>query len=127
MIIRGRKDAQVVGSGDCCAVFGDGIADCCRVFCNSSALHIIACLGANQETFMPKYSINVGTRAFDNVEESSRMEVRLLEVEIEFRAEFLCARKKFGQDLGFQAFGNLIIQLKLGFQNVGGRPLLGER
>lgn len=76
---------------------------------------------------MPKYGVDVGTRAFDNVEESSSMEVRLLEVKIEFRAEFLCAGKKFGQDLGFQAFGNLVIQLKLGFENVGGRPLLGER
>ena len=37
------------------------------------------------------------------------MEIWLLEVQIEFGAELLLARKKFGQYFGFQALGNLVV------------------
>lgn len=71
---------------------------------------------------MAEDGVDVGGRAFEEVEESAEMEVGLLVVEIHFPAVSLFGWEIVGKDFGFEAFGELVFEFEFAVERVGGRP-----
>ena len=126
VVIRRGEDAQVVGGRDGCAVFGNTVADGSRVSGDRSLLHIIPGFSAYEETLVSQHSVDVGGWPFQEVEESTGLEVGLLEIKIELSTFGLRAWEELREELRLQTLGELVIQLNLSVQNVGGRPYLRE-
>lgn len=126
MVVRGGKYAQVVRSRNGGAILRNRVADSRRVSGNGCFLNIITGLGADQKAFVAEHSVNVGRRTFEHIEEGTRVKVWLLEMEIKLGAEVLRLWLELGQDFSFQAFGDMVRQLKLRVKQIRGRPRLGE-
>ena len=60
------------------------------------------------------------------VDESTAVEVGLLEVEVELLALVAGVGSKVGENLSLQATGEGVIELNLGREQVGGVPRLGD-
>ena len=54
------------------------------------------------------------------------MEVGLLIVEVKLAAVGALRGQVVGEDLGFEAFGQVVFELELGVEAVGGGPCLGQ-
>jgi hypothetical protein len=52
--------------------------------------------------------------------------IGLLEVEVELSTLGLLGREVLGQDLSLETLGNVVVELELGVEGVGGGPCLGE-
>lgn len=75
---------------------------------------------------MAKDSVEVGGGALEEIEEGTGVDVGLLEVEVQLGALGLGARQILGQDLSLEALGDVVVQLELGVEGVGGSPCLGQ-
>jgi hypothetical protein len=126
VVVASGEQAQVVGGGDGCGVGGEAVANSSGVFGDGSLLDIVATLSTDEETLMAKDSIEVGRWALEQVEESTGVEVWLLEEEVDLGTLGLRAGQVLGQDLGLKALGNVVVELKLGVKSVTGGPGLGE-
>ena len=122
MIIWGRENIQIICGCDGGAILRRCVTDGGRIFRDWSFLDIITSLSANQETLMTKHSIDVGGRAFQDVEKGSGMKTWLLEMKIKLSTKFLCTWHKIRKHLGSQPFRDLVIQLKFCVENIGSRP-----
>lgn len=122
MVVCSREDAQVVGRSDRCSVCRNRVSDSKRVAGKRCLRDIIAHRSTEQETILTNNNIDVGGRALDDIEESTGVEVGLLEVEVCLCAIGLGGRQEVAQELGLQTLGNSVIELKLGIKNVGSVP-----
>ena len=126
MVVCGREDAQVVGSSDGSGVLRSGVSDGGRVVGNCGLLDIIASRSTSQETILSDDSVDVRRGTLEEVEESTAVEVGLLEVEVELCTLCLGSREEGAQDLGLQTLRNGVIQLNLGVKSVDSVPALGD-
>ncbi len=113
VVVWGRKHAQVVRSCNGSAVLRIRVSYGRWISRNTSFLHIITCLCADQESLMAEHSINIGGGASKHVKKGTRMEIRLLELEVELGIEFLRFWLELRQDFSFQAFSERVGQLEL--------------
>lgn len=118
VIVACREDSQVIGSLDRGGILLQTIPDRSRVLGDSRLLDIIACFGADKETFVSKHGVNVGGGAFEEVEEGAEVEVGLLIVEIQFPAVGLFGWKVIGEDFGFEALGELVFKFDFGIERI---------
>lgn len=86
MVVSSGENAQVVCSSDGSSVLRSGISDSSAVVGNGSLLDIITGGSTSEEAILTDNGINVGSWALEEVEESTAVEVGLLEVQVE-----LCA------------------------------------
>lgn len=126
MVVAGGEQRQVVAGGDGSRVLGNAVADGSRVLGDGGLGDIVATLGTNQEALVAEDGVEVGGGAVQEVEEGTGVQVGLLEVEVELGTLGLLGGLVLGQDLSLEALGNVVVQLKLGVQSVGGGPSLGE-
>ena len=122
VVVRRGEDTQIVGGRDGCGIFGHGIADGSRVSGDRSLLHIVPSFRAYEETLVSQDSVDVGGWALQEVEEGTGLEVGLLEVQVELGSFGLRTREELREKLGFQALGELIVQLDLSIKGIGGSP-----
>lgn len=118
VVIRSREDAQVVGSSDSSSVLRGRVSDCSRVVCDGRLLDIIASGRTSQEAILTNNSIDVGGRALQEIEKGTAVEVRLLEVQVDFCAVLLGGREEGAQELCLESLGNCVIELNLGVKRV---------
>jgi hypothetical protein len=118
VIVACREDSQVISSLDRGGILLQAVPDRSRVLCDSRLLDIVACFGADKETFVSKHGVNVGGGAFEEVEEGAEVEVGLLIVEIQFPAVGLFRWKVIGEDFGFKALGELVFEFDFGVERV---------
>ena len=86
VVVAGSEDAQVVGGGNGSAVCGSNVADGGTVTSDGSLLNIVTSRGTGKETLVANDSINVGSRALEEIEEGTTVESRLLEGKVELGA-----------------------------------------
>lgn len=126
MVVRGSENAEVVGSGDSGAVLGSSVTDSGAVGSDGSLVHVVAGAGTGEEALVANNGIDVGSRTLEEVEESTTVEVGLLEVEVELGALVTGGREEVEETLELETTGEVVGELKLGVQSVGGVPGLGE-
>lgn len=122
VVIRSSEDAQVAGRGDGSGVIRTGISNGSSVAGDGSLLNIITGGSTNQETILSDDSVNVGSWALEEIEESAAVEVGLLEVEVELCALGGGGREEVTQDLGLESLCNSVVELNLGIKSVDGVP-----
>jgi len=126
VVVASREEAQVVGSGDGSGVLGKAVANSSRVLGDGGLLDIVASLSTDEEALVAENGIEVGSGSLEEVEESTGVQVGLLEVEVQLGTLGLGAWQVLGDDFGLQTLGDVVVQLKLGLKGVGGGPCLGE-
>lgn len=126
MIVCGRENAQITCCGDGGAILGNSVAYRGGVSRDCRLLHVVACFGPNQKPFAAKDGVNVCCGALHQVEKGTSVKIRLLEVEVDLGSKVLGRWGKVCRKFGFQAFGDLIVKLELGIQNVTRGPTLGQ-
>ena len=126
VVVASGEDAQVVASGDSSSVLGNAVANGSGVLGDGSLLDVVATLSTNEEALVTEDSVEVGGRAVEEVEESTSVQVGLLEVEVESSTLGLLVGLVLGEDLSLEALGNVVVKLKLGVEGVSGGPSLGE-
>jgi hypothetical protein len=82
VVIASREKREIVVGSDSSGILGQTVANCSGVLRNGGLLDIIAGLSANQETFVSQNSVKVGGGSFQEVKESTSVQVGLLEVEV---------------------------------------------
>lgn len=126
MVVASGEQAQVVGCGDSGRVGGEAVANSSGVLGDGSLLDIVATLSTDEETLVAENSVEVGGWALEQVEESTGVEVRLLEEEVDLGTLGLRAGQILGQNLSLETLGDVVIKLKLGVEGVAGGPGLSE-
>lgn len=126
MVVAGGEERKVVASGDGSGVLGNAVTDGSRVLGDGGLVDVVTTLGTDKEAFVAENSVEVGGRAVKEVEERTSVQVGLLEVEVELGALGLLSGLVLGKDLSLEALGNVVVELELGVQSVGGGPRLGE-
>jgi len=125
VVIARGEDAQVVRRGNGCSVASLAVAGCEAVFCHGCFLDIIPTFRANQESFVAEGQVNGCDRALEEVDEGANVDVGLLVVEVELSAVGALCWHVVGDDLSLEAFGQVVFELELGIEAVGGGPCLG--
>ena len=92
MVVRGRKDAEVIGGRDGGRIFRHRVSDRGRVAGDGGLLKIVGGLGAGQETLMTDDGIQAGRRPSEEIEKSTSVKIGLLEEEVDLGALGLGAR-----------------------------------
>lgn len=126
MVVASREDAQVVASSDGSSVLGNAVANGSGVLGDGGLLDVVATLSTDKETLVAENSVEVGGRAVEEVEEGTSVQVGLLEVEVQAGTLGLLGGEVLGEDLSLQTLGNVVVELELGVEGVGGSPSLGE-
>lgn len=126
VVVRGGKDAQVVGGSDGGAVLGGGIADSSRVGGDGGLVDVVAGRGTGEEALMADDGVNVGGGALEEVKEGAAVEAGLLEEQVELGTLGGGGGEEVEETLELQALGEGVVDLELGVENVGGVPGLGE-
>ena len=126
VVVCSGEDTQVVGSSDRGDILRSRVSNSGRVVGDSSLLNIITSGSTSQETILSDDSVDVGGRTLEEIEESTSVEIGLLEVEVELCALRLGSRKEGAQDLGLQTLCNGVIQFDLGVKSIDGIPALSD-
>ena len=125
MVVAGGEDADVVGRGDGGGVDAGLVADGGLIARDGGLLHVVAGLGADEEALLAQDEVDVGDGAFEEVEEGARVEVGLLVVQVQLRGDVLVVGDEGGEELGFDARGDLVVELDFGVEGVLGVPGYG--
>ena len=126
MVVAGGENAQVVAGGDGGSVLGNAVANGSGVLSDGSLLDVVATLSTDDEALVAENSVEVGGGAAEEVEESTSVQVGLLEVEVELGTLGLLGGEVLGEDLSLETLGDVVVELELGVEGVGGGPSLGE-
>lgn len=126
VVVAGGEDGQVVGSGDGSRVLGNAVADGSGVLGDGGLLDVIATLSTDKEALVAENSVEVGGGAVEEIEESTSVHVGLLEVEVELSTLGLLSREVLGDDLSLETLGDVVVELELSVEGVGGSPGLCE-
>jgi hypothetical protein len=126
VVVAGREDGEVVAGSDGSRVLRKAVTNGSGVLGDGSLLDIVSTLSTDEETLVAKDDVKVGGRALQEVEESTGVEVGLLEVEVELGTLGLRGGQVLGEDLSLKALGDVVVELKLGVESVGSGPGLGE-
>lgn len=126
VVVRGGKDAQVVGGGDGSAVKRGSIANGGAVGGDGGLVDVVAGAGTGEEALVADDGINVGGRALEEVEESTAVEAGLLEEQVELGTLGSGGGEEVEETLELEALGEGVVNLELGVEGVGGVPGLGE-
>lgn len=125
MVIARREDAQVVRRRNGCRIASLAVAGREAVFRHGCFLDIIPTFRADQESFVAEGQVYGRDRALEEVDEGADVDVGLLVVEVELSAVGALCGHVVGEDLSFEAFGQVVFELELGIEAVGGGPCLG--
>ena len=126
VVVAGREDAQVVSSGDGGAVAGGLVADGGAVARDLGLLDVVADRGTGEETLVADESVDRGRGALGEVEEGAAVEVGLLEVQVQLDSLALGVGKEAKDTLSLEALGDVVGELELGLEGVGGVPGVGD-
>lgn len=127
VVVRSGEDAQVAVSSDGSGVLSSIVSNGSGVLGDSSLLDVIASLGTSEETIVTNDGVDVGGWALEKIEESTSVEVWLLEVEVDLSRLGLGAWEEATEELSLEALGNAVLDLDLGIKSVGGVPDLCKR
>ena len=122
MVISSREDAQVAGSSDRSSVLSGGVSNGGGVTSDGSLFNAVTGRCSNQETILADNSIDVGSWTLEEIEESTGVQVGLLEVQVELSTLSLGLWEEGTQNLGLQAFGDGVVKLDLGIESIDGIP-----
>lgn len=126
VVVRGGEEGQVVAGSDGSGVLGNAVTDGSGVLGDGGLVDVVATLSTDEEALVAEDSVEVGGRAVQQVEESTGVQVGLLEVQVELSTLGLLSGLVLGQDLSLEALGDVVVKLKLGVESVGGGPSLGQ-
>ena len=126
MVVRGGEEGQVVAGSDGSRVLGNGVTDGSRVLGDGSLVDVVATLSTDEEALVAEDSVEVGGGAVQQVEEGTGVQVGLLEVQVELGTLGLLSGLVLSEDLSLEALGDVVVELELGVEGVGGGPSLGQ-
>jgi hypothetical protein len=126
VVVAGGEEGQVVAGSDSSGVLGNAVTDGSGVLGDGSLVDIVATLSTDEEALVAENGVEVGSGAVQQVEEGTGVQVGLLEVQVELGTLGLLSGLVLGQDLSLEALGDVVVQLELGVEGVGGGPSLGE-
>lgn len=126
VVVRGGKDAEVVGGSDGGAVLGGGVANGGRVGGDGGLVDVVTSRGTGEEALVADDGVNVGGGALEEVEKGAAVEAGLLEEQVELGALGGGGGEEVEETLKLQALGEGVVDLELGVENVGSVPGLGE-
>lgn len=126
VVVAGSENAEVIGGSDGGAVSGGDVTDGGAVTGDSGPLNIITSRGTGEETLVANDGVDVGGRSLQEIEESTAVEGRLLECEVELGTLVVGGGQKLEDTLGLEALGDGVSQLDLGVEGIGRVPGLGQ-
>lgn len=126
MVVGSGEDAALVGGGNGGGVGGVGVSDGGGEGGDASLLDVVAGGGTSQETLVAKDGVDVGGGALEQVEETTEVELGLLEGEVGLGALLLGLGQEGEDTLELQALGKVVGSLNLGLERVQGVPCLGD-
>lgn len=126
VVVAGGEEGQVVAGGDGSGVLGNAVADGSGVLGDGGLVDVVTTLSTNKEALVAENGVEVGSGAVEEIEESTGVQVGLLEVQVELGALGLLGGLVLGEDLSLEALGNVVVELELGVESVGSGPSLGE-
>ena len=126
VVVCSSKDAQVVGGSDRSGVLASRVSNSSGVVGNSSLLDIVTSRSTSQETVLSNDCVNVGSWTLEEIEESTTVEVGLLEVEVELGTVGLGCWEERTQDLSLETFRDGVVELDLCVKSVDSVPCLSK-
>lgn len=126
MVVAGGEDAQVVSGGNSGAVGGGLVADGGAVAGDLGLLDVVTDGGTGEETLVADESVNGGGGALGEIEEGAAVEVGLLEVQVQLDSLALGVGEEAKDSLSLEALGDVVGELELGLEGVGGVPGVGD-
>ena len=96
------------------------------VFGDRCLLNIVATLSTNEETFMAECHVNSRNGSLEEVDERADVDIRLLVMKVELATVGALSGHVVGEDLGFEAFGEVVFKLELRVETIGRCPCLGQ-
>ena len=126
MVVAGGEKGQVVAGSDGSGVLGNAVADGSGVLGDGGLVDVVTTLSTDEEALVAENGVEVGGGAVQEIEEGTGVQVGLLEVKVELSTLGLLSGLVLGQDLSLEALGDVVVELELGVESVGGGPSLGE-
>ncbi len=126
VVVGGGEEGQVVAGSDGSRVLGNRVTDGSGVLGDGSLVDVVATLSTDQEALVAEDGVEVGSGAVQKVEEGTGVQVGLLEVQVELGSLGLLGGLVLGEDLSLEALGDVVVQLELGVEGVGGGPSLSQ-
>jgi len=126
MVIRGREGLEIVMSLDGSGVLRLGVSDCSSILCQLAIHDIISNVSSEEESLVGGDGISSEGRSLEQVEEGPRMERLLSIVQSDLGILIRQAGQERRAKLQLDAPGNLIVELDLGVERIGGGPALGQ-
>ena len=126
VVVAGGEEGQVVAGSDGSRVLGNAVTDGSGVLGDGSLVDVVATLSTDEEALVAEDGVEVGSGALQEVEEGTGVQVGLLEVEVELGTLGLLSGLVLGEDLSLEALGDVVVELELGVESIGGGPGLGE-
>ena len=126
VVIARGEDAQVVRGGDGSGVERGAVSKRSTIFRDCGLLHIVSDLTTGEVAFVSENGIEGGGGALEGVDEGAEIDVGLLVEEVEFAAVVLVFGQEGRGDLGFETLDNVVLELELCVEDVGGGPSFGK-
>jgi hypothetical protein len=128
LVVRSSDEAEVVGGSQSTRVGGGLVTESSGVAGDGGLLDVVASLSTGKVTLVASDSVDDGREVASSrdVGESTDMEVRLLEVEVDLLTLVTLVGSEAVEDLGLQTLRNGVVELDLAVEDVGGAPALGD-
>lgn len=129
MVVGRSENAQVVSGGDGAGELNGRVSEGGRVAGQSSLLDIVSSLTTDDESLMCDNTVNSCVHISARwvvVEEGTGVEGALLEIEGELLRLWSLLGGESAEELSLETSGDCVFKLKLGVDQVLGRPCLGD-
>jgi len=126
VVVRSGEGGQVSETVEGDGVVGSGVTESTSVSGDGTGGDIVRCLGTNKETISANNSVGSEGGALEEVDGSPGVEGRLLVDGSKDSRLLGLGGVKSSSEVQLQSLGDLVLQLDLGSEEVGGGPSLGE-
>lgn len=126
MVVRGGKDAALVGGGDGSRPGGRLVAHGSGEGGDAGLLDVVAGRATDDVAFVADDGVDVGGGALEQVGEGADVELGLLEVDVDLGALLAGLGQEGEGTLELEALGEVVGVLNLGLERVQGVPRLGD-
>lgn len=126
MVVGGSENAEVVGGSDGGTVLRGREADGGAVGGQGGLVNVVASASTSEETLVANDGVDIGGRTLEQIKECPAVEVGLLEVQVELSTSTSGGWEEVEETLKLETLCERVADLKLGVEDVGGVPGLGQ-
>ncbi|GAO49076.1 hypothetical protein G7K_3235-t1 [Saitoella complicata NRRL Y-17804] len=126
VVVRSLEDGEVVQSLDTDGVVDGGVTGTGSVAGDTARLDVVTDLSTSQETIVANNGISLEGRTLEDVNVGATVESGLLVGSEKLSGAGTSLRLEGSKGIDLEALGDVVVELDLGGQEVGGGPALGK-